>query len=76
MGELKVIGGKELKRHDFFFGESIFSITFLLVGNAEGVSVPVIFLIKRYLIHFRVRGTNLVTTYVFLEGYCIVPNKT
>ena len=40
------------------------------------MSVPVIFMVKGYLIHPRVRGINLVTTCVSLEGYIVIPNKT
>ena len=38
------------------------------------MNVPVIFLAKGTKVHPRLRGTNLVTIYVFPEGSCMVPN--
>ena len=36
---------------------------------------PVIFLAKGTKAHPSIRGTNLVTTYIFSEGSCVIPNK-
>ena len=36
---------------------------------------PVIFLAKEKELHPRIRGTNLVTRYLLLEGSCVIPNK-
>ena len=36
---------------------------------------PVIFLAKVRKVHHRLIGTNLVNSYVFLEGSCVIPNK-
>ena len=76
MGELKVIGEKGVKPACFFFGESLFSITLFFIGSEENVSVPVVFMGVGYLIHPRVRGTNLMTTCIFLEGCIVNSNKT
>ena len=50
-----------------------FSITFLRVGIEAGG--PVIFLEKGTMVHPRLRGNNLVTKYILLEGSCVIPNK-
>ena len=36
---------------------------------------PVIFLAKGTKVNPRLRGTNLVTRYIFPEGSCVIPNK-
>ena len=36
---------------------------------------PVIFPAKGTKVHLRLRGTNLVTRYVFPEGSCLIPEK-
>ena len=36
---------------------------------------PVIFLSKETKLHPRLKGTNLVTRCIFLEGSCAIPNK-
>ena len=50
-----------------------FSITFLQVG-IEAVG-PVIFLERGTMMHPRLRGNNLVTKYILLEGSCVITNK-
>ena len=75
MGKLKVIGIKDKPRYDKNCSGSRFSLTLLRVGSASGANGPVIFLANGTKVHPRLVCTNLVTRYVFTEGYYVIPNK-
>ena len=49
--DLKVLRSKDKLRHEIFFSDSRFSITFLWVGSSTGMNVPVIFMEKGKKVH-------------------------
>ena len=73
---LKVIEYKEKLLKDKNCIDSSFSIMFLRIGSSVGMNGPVIFMEKGASVHPRLRGTNLVTKYIFLEGFCVIPKKS
>ena len=73
--ELKNIGGNYKPCHEKNCSESMFSITVLWVGSAEGVNGPVIFIAKGENWHLILRGNNLVTKYGSPDVSCLIPNK-
>ena len=74
-GEINFIGVRDKPLHENKFSDSRFSITVLRVGSVAGVNGPVIFMSKSTHVHPRLRGTNLVTRYIFPEGSCVIPKK-
>ena len=74
-GELNIIGDNDKPRHNKNCSDSRFPITFLRVGSAAGVNVPVIFLANGKKVYTRLRDNNLVTKYGFPEGSSVIPNE-
>ena len=74
--DLRFIGSNDKPRQYKNCSDWRFLITVLRVGSAAGVNVPVIFLTKGKNLHPRLRGNNLMTKYVFPEGFFDIPNKS